>query len=393
MSHTAEYDLHTPEHRQRRGGAHQVRTPAHQHLSKAAVAILALIFAVMAAVGVVGAYGTYANMKAAFNASGTALGVVAAGEGATAVLGLTLIGLTLISRPYPLALRLGLWVIPLAGSATGISVADDARHAVVYAVTPLAMTCAAELAGYLARSIVVHRTGVDAEADRRTGETLRRIEFHQARAQRHPDERTRLRSERAAWRLARSLGKDDPRLGASLPAAYADRTADTALNALDALYGRTPADTAHQVEPPHQSVEAPAAAEVLPEPVNIPVAEQQIAVSAPAWVPAPAAPVEQLAPVEQPTQSQPAAYEWPVQPTLVPVEEEVHTPLTEVHTTSDQDEDDAEGADPVDDEMTAHRRRQVILAAAAEGLSQREIARRADCSPSWVRKVISEAAA
>jgi len=210
-------------------------------LSRPAACILGAIFAVMAAVGTVGAYGTFTNMRAAFGQSGTALGVVAAGEGATAVLGLTLIGLTLISRPYPVALRLALWLIPLGGSATGAAIAPDARHAVVYALTPMAMTVAAELAGYLARSIVVHRTGVDAEADRRTGETLRLIEFHQARAQRHPEAKTRNRSERAAWRLAHRLGKDDPRLGTALPAAYADRTADAALTALDALYGRVPA--------------------------------------------------------------------------------------------------------------------------------------------------------
>jgi hypothetical protein len=260
-------------------------------LSRPAAWILGLIFLVMAGVGTAGAYGTYRNMDTAFG-SGTALGVVAAGEGATAVLGLTLIGLTLISRPYPLALRLGLWLIPLAGSATGAAVAPDDRHAVIYATTPLAMTVAAELAGYLARSIVVHRTGVDAEADRRTGETLRLIEFHQARSQHHPKDATRSRSQRAAWRLAKQLGKGGTAVGTALPTAYADRTADAALAALDALYGRTPAPVLASVGA------APAAAvTAVPEPAPVataPVPVEPPALPQPAPTPAPAPAVEDV---------------------------------------------------------------------------------------------------
>ncbi|WP_331722223.1 hypothetical protein [Kitasatospora sp. NBC_00315] len=309
--------------------------------------LLGTIFAVMAIVGAAGAYGTYRNMQAAFHDSGTALGLVAAGEGATAVLGLTLIGLTLISRPYPTAFRVGLWLIPTVGSAAGLVVAEDGRHAAVYAITPLAMTAAAELAGYLARSIVVHRTGTDAEAARRTGETLRLIEFHQARAQHHPSTSTRQRSEKAAWRLAKRLGRDDPALGTALSAAYAHRTTTAAVAALDTLYGRTDtADTAPDTVPLPVAPAAPLPA--LPAPLQQPAPEP-----APVIDTAP----EETAPVvpQQPTHPVPDAAEMPpaVEPEPTPAAE--HAP-TEVpgqlpFDAFDTDQDDADA--PADTADTA----------------------------------------
>ncbi|MET9618887.1 hypothetical protein [Kitasatospora indigofera] len=363
MSHTTEYDSPT-------GTAvrHTVSAPADRHghtdtavsnadrtdtphsLSGWAVFLLGAIFAVMGIVGAAGAYGTYRNMQGAFHDSGTALGLVAAGEGATAVLGLTLIGLTLISRPYPLAFRLGLWLIPIVGSVAGWVVAEDDRHAAVYAITPLAMTAAAELAGYLARSIVVHRTGTDAEAARRTGETLRLIEFHQARAQHHPSTSTRQRSEKAAWRLAKRLGRDDPALGSALSAAYAHRTTTAAVAALDTLYGRT--DTADT---------APAAV-----PLPVAPATPLPALSAPLQQPAPEpAPVIDTAPEEtvlvvpqQPTHPVPDVEETPlaVEPEPTPAAEHAPTevpgqlPFDAFDTDQDDTEAPADTAD-TDDEI------------------------------------------
>lgn len=72
--------------------------------------VLGLAFAPMLATGAVGGYGTYSNIKGAYN-SGTALGAVAAGEGATAVLALVLLGLTMLGQPSPTVVRAGLWAL------------------------------------------------------------------------------------------------------------------------------------------------------------------------------------------------------------------------------------------------------------------------------------------
>ncbi|MFJ2194193.1 hypothetical protein ACIOJE_40730 [Kitasatospora sp. NPDC087861] len=247
-------------------------TMQKRHLSKGTRAVFGLLFVVCVGVGAAGAIGTYSNATKVLD-SDTAIGVVAGGEGAILVLGLTMLGLTLIQRPYPAAMRVGLIGIPVVAAAAGVVMAQTAAARVAYGVSPLAMTAAAELAGLLARSIVVHRTGVDAEADRRTGDALRMVEWHRARAERHPDERVRQRSERAAWRLARRIGAGDTRLGTALPDAYAERTATAAVAALDSLYGRTQAPAEPAVD---------TAVSAAPEPVSaLPTAPVEIAAPAP----------------------------------------------------------------------------------------------------------------
>ncbi|GLW75330.1 hypothetical protein Kpho02_76270 [Kitasatospora phosalacinea] len=311
MSHTkyelASADADTapvrPGRRRRTDAPAPNRPEGGRLVSKGATVVLAVIFAAMAAVGGAGAYSTYHNMKAVLGDGSTALGVVAAGEGATGVLGLTLIGLTLITRPYPLPLRLSLWLIPAIGSGVGVYLAADDVHRVIYGVTPLAMTVAAELAGYLARSVIVHRTGRDAEADRRTGELLRMVEFHQARALNHPDEKTRVKSEKKAWALAERLGKGDPRLTTALTQSHAERTTEAALVALDRLYGRT--DT------PAASTDTPAAAIDTAPAEELPALPSPLR-PAPAELPAPEPePVTDTVPVE-------TASPWWTQPTQEP---------------------------------------------------------------------------
>ncbi|MFF0394120.1 hypothetical protein ACFYS8_36250 [Kitasatospora sp. NPDC004615] len=411
MNHTVEYDprteVHTPAH-----PVHtQVRTAPDQrnHIGWGIGLVLAPIFVAMVSIGGAGAWATYNNMKAAVGDGTTALGLVAVGEGVTGALGLALIGLTVLARPYPLPFRLSLWTLPAIGAGVGIYLADDPKHRVIYGITPLAMTVAAEIAGYLARSIVVHRNGVDAEADRRTGDLLRKIEWHQARAVRHPDKRVRARSERAAWRLAGKLGRGDTRLGVALPTAYAHRTADTAMAALDALYGRTPGQT------PELPAPAPTVAAV--EPAVVP------AVEAPAT---PAPTVEQPA-IEEPAEVVTATYatdwahsgqQWVADPSmyaafypaaqiedddqavaeLAPAQAEIPgvqrwlTPVPEVHT---EVRTEVGTAPEQQDEATEEGLRQMIRQTAADepGISQREIARRLNCSPSYVRKVLAADAA
>ena len=75
-----------------------------------------------------------------------AAGVVAAGEGLTLILALTMVGLTLLGQSAPAWIRVGLWLAPLAACGTGLALADNATESVVYTVTPLGMSAAAEAA-------------------------------------------------------------------------------------------------------------------------------------------------------------------------------------------------------------------------------------------------------
>lgn len=179
-------------------------------------ATLGTAAAVMVAVGIAGAVGTFSNALAEFGRKETAAGIVAAGEGLTLILALTMLGLTLLGQSAPAWVRVGLWLAPLGACGTGLSLADNLTEAVVYGVTPLGMSGAAEGLGLIARRVVIYTTGVDAEAQRRNAATLQRLAYHRARSANHPGEWTRKRSERAAWRLAKHAGVGDAELGADL---------------------------------------------------------------------------------------------------------------------------------------------------------------------------------
>ena len=133
-------------------------------LTKGQGVVLGAAAVIMAAVGGFGAWGTYTNVMAQFHRGATAAGVVAAGEGLALVLALTMLGLTMLGQSSPTVVRVGLWLAPMGACLTGLSIATTTAEAVVYAVTPLAMSGAAEGLGLIARRIVVYRTGVDAEA-------------------------------------------------------------------------------------------------------------------------------------------------------------------------------------------------------------------------------------
>lgn len=191
----------------------------------------------MLAFGALGGVGTYTNIRAVFGRSATALGVVAAGEGATLVLALVYVGLTLLGQSSPGAVRLGLWALPGLASGTGAVVATGLRDSVVYAVTPVAMCVAAEGVGLLARRVVVYRTGVDMEAQRRNASTMRRLAYQRARAANHPWRWTRRVAELASWRLARHVGTGDTDLGTGLITVQRERVTAGADAALAAMYG------------------------------------------------------------------------------------------------------------------------------------------------------------
>jgi hypothetical protein len=184
-------------------------------LTRTQAVVLGTAAAAMLGVGALGAYGTYSNLGAVFPGP-TALGAVAAGEGATLILALVYVGLVMLGQHAPAAVRLGLWALPAVAATVGAVAAHDLTSTVVYAATPLAMVAAAEGTGLLARRIVVRTTGLDAEARRRTAAAVRALAYEQARAERHPDEAVRQRAARRAWRLARRVGADDTALGEQL---------------------------------------------------------------------------------------------------------------------------------------------------------------------------------
>lgn len=211
-------------------------------------AVLGTAAVVMVAVGTAGAIGTYSNAVAEFGRKATAAGVVAAGEGLTLILALTMLGLTLLGQSAPLWVRAGLWLAPLAACGTGLSLADNPTEAVVYSIMPLGMSGAAEGLGLIARRIVIYSTGVDAEAQRRTAHAVQQLAYHQAAAERHPDEETRETALRTSWKLAKRVGVGDQVLGAALVDVQRTRITSGADAALGSMYGH-PAPAAIE-EPP-----------------------------------------------------------------------------------------------------------------------------------------------
>ncbi|MGA5321872.1 conjugal transfer protein [Streptomyces seoulensis] len=212
-------------------------------LTKPQGVVLGAAFVIMAAVGGIGGYGTFSNIGHAYG-TGTALGAVAAGEGATAVLGLVLLGLTMLGQSSPRPVRLGLWALPAAASVMAAMAGPDAGRTVIYAVTPMGMCVSAEGMAFLARRIVVHTDGRDAEAEARAASVVRQLAYHRARAANHPSDRVKKWSERKSWRLARRVGTGDHALGSRLLDVQRERVtagADAALSGMFTAPTETPA--------------------------------------------------------------------------------------------------------------------------------------------------------
>ncbi|MEU4653868.1 conjugal transfer protein [Streptomyces sp. NPDC023723] len=205
-------------------------------LTKVQIGVLTAAFVPMLATGVVGGIGTYSNIGHAYG-TGTALGALGAGEGATAVLALVLLGLTMLGQSSPRVVRAGLWALPAAAAVMGAMAAPDPGRTVVYALTPMGMSVSAEGMAFLARRIVVHTDGRDAENERRTADVVQALAYHRARAAHHPVSRVRKRSDRASWRLARRVGVGDAALGSRLLDVQRDRISDGADAALGSMFG------------------------------------------------------------------------------------------------------------------------------------------------------------
>ncbi|WP_328682499.1 conjugal transfer protein [Streptomyces sp. NBC_00322] len=251
-------------------------------LTKAQKVVLTAAFVPMLATGIAGGVGTFSNISRAYG-SGTALGAVAAGEGATAVLALVLLGLTMLGQSAPGIIRMGLWALPAAASAMAAMAADDPGRTVIYAVTPMGMCVSAEGMAFLARRIVVHQDGRDIEAEAKAAAVVRALAYHRARAANHPETRVRKSSERTSWKLARKVGLGDPSLGvrlldiqrervtggadAALAAmfttpAYQDQTADSATNRLGSDLRKS------APEPLAEAATVPALSSADPQPVE-----------------------------------------------------------------------------------------------------------------------------
>lgn len=235
------------------------QTPESRKLNRGQITAFTVATLPMIAVGVGGGIGTYANAKTQLGNGQTALGMLAAGEGATLIAAIVMIAVTMLGQAAPLIARAALWVFPIAASVMGLVIAPDIRKAVIYGLTPLAMTAAAEGASFVARRIVAYTSRTDTEAQRRNAELMRRIAFLQAQAQRHPDPKVRKRSELKSWRLMKKVGSGDAELGSELIGVQRDRLtrgADAALKGMLAGH-REPVLAAHG-EPLALAAAAPA---------------------------------------------------------------------------------------------------------------------------------------
>ncbi|MFE2559877.1 conjugal transfer protein [Streptomyces sp. NPDC059352] len=208
-----------------------------QKLTTGQIIVLSGAAVIMGTVGGLGGWATYSNVTEEFGRSETALGAVAAGEGLTLVLALVLVGVTMLGQTAPTVVRAGLWLAPAAGAVIGIAVADNTTETVIYVLTPMGMSGAAEGLGLVARRIVIYRTRTDAETTRRNADAARALAYHQARARSHPGRFAKWSSERATWRIARRIGAGDAELSVDLIDMQRTRVAAGAELALGTMMG------------------------------------------------------------------------------------------------------------------------------------------------------------
>ncbi|MFI8422209.1 conjugal transfer protein [Streptomyces sp. NPDC085479] len=201
--------------------------------------VLGAAFVPMLATGGAGGYGTFTNIKAAYG-SGTAVGAVAAGEGATGVLAIVLLGLTLLGQSSPRVIRAGLWALPAAAAAMSATAAKTPGEMVIYALTPMGMTASAEGAAFLARRIVVYRDGRDAEAEAHAANLVQAIAYQRAMSERHPDPKVRKKAELEYWKLGKKVGAGDIVLGTRLVDVQREKVTDGAQAALVDMFGVAP---------------------------------------------------------------------------------------------------------------------------------------------------------
>lgn len=192
-------------------------------MGKGQITVLVLACAPMAAVGIAGAVATFVNMDRILNSGASALGMVAAGEGATLICALVALAVTLMGQHTPTVVRLGMWLLPLVAAVAGVAMASGTNERIMMAVTPMAMTAAGEGVAFVARRVVAHRTGVDIEQQRRSGLLL----WHANRAKNGNAIGRRI-SQAAVWRLTKAFAETDNQLSVQLGEIQRYRIADGA---------------------------------------------------------------------------------------------------------------------------------------------------------------------
>lgn len=238
-------------------------------LTKGQVAVLVAASLPMVATGVAGAVATFVNMRSVLPTGATALGIVAAGEGATFICALVALAVTLMGQHTPAAIRTGMWLLPIGASLLGLYLAPDHAMAAVMAATPMAMTVAGEGITLVARRIVAYRTGVDIEQQRRSGLLL----WHANRAA-NGKGIAKWRSERAVWALTKQFAATDGQMSVQLGEVQRYRIGEGADQNLAAVLSGQVAQ-----QQPQTAAVAPAAP-VPALPVAQPVTEPQTAADA-----------------------------------------------------------------------------------------------------------------
>ncbi|MFG3410386.1 conjugal transfer protein [Streptomyces sp. NPDC048142] len=212
------------------------QTTTRRKLTGMQTGLLIGVIVPMIAVGIAGGIGTYSNISGEYGGE-TAVGALAAGEGATVVLALVLLVTTLLGQSAPRLVRAGLWSLPAAAGVMGATAATGTGETIVYALTPMAITAAAEGIAFLARRVVIFQEGRDVEAETRAARIVRDLAYHHSRANAHPTGIVRWMSARKSWRLAAKVGTGDARLGTDLMTVQRDRITSGADSALAALFG------------------------------------------------------------------------------------------------------------------------------------------------------------
>lgn len=217
-------------------GTTTVETPQLTKLTKIQRLLLIGTIVPILAVGVMGGIGTYSNLSAVYGA-GTALGALAAGEGATAVMAMILLITTALGQSAPRPVRVGLWLLPTAAAAMAATAATGLGQTIVYAVTPLAITASAEGLAFLTRRVVIHQVGRDVEAQARAAAVLKDLAYYQAVAAGHPDKKEQEKAVKKSWKLARKVGGGgDPSLAADLMDLQRERIGQSADIALERMF-------------------------------------------------------------------------------------------------------------------------------------------------------------
>lgn len=222
--------------------------------------VLTVISVPMAAVGTAGAIATFGNMKNILKNDATALGMMAASEGATLICAMVCFALTLMGQQTPAMARAGMWLLPIAASAIGVYMAKDDVNTVVMGFTPMAMTASGEGIALVARRIVAFQTGTDLEQQRRSGLLL----WHANRAA-NGGLISRKLSKAAVWRLTRAFATTDGQLSVQLGEIQRYRIgegADTNLAAVLYSSDKTSAKPVKAPELPPVALPSPAAPEL-----------------------------------------------------------------------------------------------------------------------------------